>query len=38
MLKNNEITEDEINLIWSLTDQGDLETKMTIIKLFYDFK
>ena len=36
MLKNNEITEDEIKLIWSLTDQGDLEAKMTIIKLFSD--
>ena len=36
MAKNNELTEDEIKLIWSLTDQGDLETKMTIIKLFSD--
>ena len=36
MAKNNEITEDEIKLIWSLTDQGDLETKMTIIKLLSD--
>ena len=36
MLKSNEITEDEIKLIWSLTEQGDLEAKMTIIKLFSD--
>ena len=37
MLKNNELTEEEIKLIWSLTEQGDLEAKMTIIKLLSDF-
>ena len=37
MLKNNELTEEEIKLIWSLTEQGDLEAKMTIIKLISDF-
>ena len=37
MLKNNELTEEDIKLIWSLTEQGDLEAKMTIIKLFSDF-
>ena len=36
MLKNNEISEEEIKLIWSLTEQGDLEAKMTIIKLLSD--
>ena len=36
MLDNNEITEDEIKLIWSLTEQGDLEAKRIIIKLFSD--
>jgi hypothetical protein len=33
MLKNNEISEEEIKLIWSLTEQGDLEAKTIIIKL-----
>ena len=37
MLKNNELTEEDIKLIWSLTEQGDLEAKMTIIKLISDF-
>ena len=37
MLKNNELTEEEIKLIWSLTEQGDLEAKMTIIKLISNF-
>ena len=36
MLKNNEISEEEIKLIWALTEQGDLEAKMTIIKLLSD--
>ena len=36
MLKNNELTEEDIKLIWSLTEQGDLEAKMTIIKLLSD--
>ena len=34
MLKYNELSNDEIKLIWSLTNQNDLEAKMTIIKLF----
>ena len=38
MLKNNELTEDDIKLIWSLTEQSDLEAKMTIIKLLSDLK
>ena len=38
MLKNNELTEEEIKLIWSLTEQSDLEAKMTIIKLLSDLK
>ena len=37
MLKNNELSEEEIKLIWSLTEQGDLEVKMIIIKLISDF-
>ena len=37
IIKNNELTEEEIKLIWSLTEQGDLEAKMTIIKLLSDF-
>ena len=37
MLKNNELTEEEIKLIWSLTEIGDLEAKMTIIKLISSF-
>ena len=36
MLKNNELAEDDIKMIWSLTEQGDLEAKMTIIKLISD--
>ena len=36
LLKYNEITEDDIKLIWSLTEQGDLEAKMTIIRLLND--
>ena len=38
MLKNNELTEDDIKLILSLTEQSDLEAKMTIIKLLSDLK
>ena len=34
MIKNNELSEEEIKMIWSLTNQGDLEAKMIIIKLF----
>ena len=37
ILKNGELTEEEIKLIWSLTEQGDLEVKMVIIKLISDF-
>ena len=36
MLKNNELTEEEIKKIWSLTEQGDLEAKKIIIKLLLD--
>ena len=36
MIKNNELSEEELKLIWSLTKQGDLEAKMTIIKLLTD--
>ena len=37
MFKNNELTEEDIKLIWSLTEQGDLEARMTVIKLLSDF-
>ena len=36
MLKNNELTKEEIKIIWSLTEQGDLEAKKIIIKLLID--
>ena len=38
MLKNNELTVDEIKLIWSLTEQSDLDAKKTIIKLLSNLK
>ena len=36
LLKNNEIKEDDIKLIWDCTQRGDLEAKSTIIKLLSD--
>ena len=36
LLKNNEIKEDDIKLIWDCTQRGDLEAKSTIMKLLSD--
>ena len=36
LLKNNELSEEDLKLIWSLTEQGDLEAKMIIYKLISD--
>ena len=36
LLKNNEIKEDDIKLIWDCTQRGDLEAKTTIMKLLSD--
>ena len=36
MIKNNELTEEDLKLIWSLTKQGDLEATKIIIKLLND--
>ena len=36
LLKNNEIKEDDIKLIWDCTERGDLEVKNIIMKLLSD--
>ena len=36
LLKNNELSEEDLKLIWSLTEQGDLEAKMIIYRLISD--
>ena len=36
LLKNNEVKEDDIKLIWDCTQRGDLEAKSTIMKLLSD--
>ena len=36
MIKNDELTEDELKLIWSLTRKGDVETEKAIIQLLSD--
>ena len=36
MLKNDEITEEELKLIWSLTEHNDLEAKSIVFKLLTD--
>ena len=36
LLKNNELKEDDIKLIWDCTQRGDLEAKTTIMKLLSD--
>ena len=33
LAKNNKLTEDDIKLIWDCTQRGDLEAKLTILKL-----